>query len=330
MSELVIQAHGLRKVYRVGGRRFAAVDGLNLEVPRGGVHGFLGANGAGKTTTIRILLGLARPTSGQVHVNGMDVATQLPGVLEGVGAVVDEPTFSPAFSGRKNLILLARSAGIGRKRVDEVLERVGLPTHGHKSFASFSLGMKQRLAIAAALLKSPDLLILDEPTNGLDPAGIRDIRHLIHDLGESGVTVLLSSHILAEVQQVCDSVTIVSEGKRVVHGKVADLMGEDTARTRVGVSDPERAAGILTGAGFQVVADREQLLVTGHDHPEEITRLLAEQGLHVSELSAVRPNLEEFFLQLTGAPLPGLEREPLDDETAHEIVDRTSESEESA
>ncbi|RYE76497.1 MAG: ABC transporter ATP-binding protein [Myxococcales bacterium] len=327
MSDFVIQASGLRKVYRVGGQRFAAVDGLDLDVPRGGVHGFLGANGAGKTTTIRILLGLARPSSGQVHINGMSVAEQLPEVLEGVGAVVDEPTFTPTFTARKNLKLLARSAGIPRQRVDDVLEQVGLPRHGRKRFSSFSLGMKQRLAIAAALLKSPDLLILDEPTNGLDPAGIHDIRHLIQSLGASGVTVLLSSHILAEVQQVCDSVTIISEGKRVVHGRVEDLMGEDTARTRVGVSDPDRAADVLRGAGFEVSSDRNHLLVTGHEHPEDITRALAAADLFVSDLSAVRPNLETFFLQLTGHPLPGLEEE-LDEETTHELAHDRDEDEE--
>ena len=204
MVEHVIQVSGLRKVYRTGGRRIAALDGLDLEVPQGGVHGFLGANGAGKTTTIRVLLGLAKPTSGDVRVHGRSVATDLPTVLQRVGAVVDEPRFSPTFTGRKNLQLLARSAHVQKKRVDEVLAQVDLERSSRQRYSHLSLGQRQRLAIAAGLLKSPDLLILDEPTNGLDPAGIRDIRHLIHGLGKAGVTVLLSSHILAEVQQGCD------------------------------------------------------------------------------------------------------------------------------
>ena len=327
-SHLVIDARGLRKVYGVGRRRVAAVDGLDLQVPRGGVHGFLGANGAGKTTTIRILLGLAKPSAGEVFINGHSVSSALPQALESVGGVVDEPSFSPTFSGRKNLRLLARSAGIPKARVEEVLQQVGLPRSSRKRYSAFSLGMKQRLAIAAGLLKSPDLLVLDEPTNGLDPAGIRDIRHLIQDLGREGVTVLLSSHILAEVQQVCDSVTIIHDGKRIVHGRVDQLMGEDTARTRVLVAEPEQAAEVLRAEGYDVSIDHEHLLVTGHERPEEITRVLAAREIYVRDLAAVRPDLESFFLHLTGSPMPGLEDEPLDDETTQELAhDRDEEAE---
>src|SRR5215212_9139933 len=200
-----IEITGLRKAYRTRKGRQLAVAGLDLKVPAGGVHGFLGPNGSGKTTSIRMLLGLIRADAGSMTVFGRPVPAQLPEVVGRVGAIVESPKFFPAFSGRKNLELLAEAIGAPRTRVGEVLEQTSLGERGKDRFKAYSLGMKQRLAIAATLLKEPDLLILDEPTNGLDPAGIREIRETIRDLGESGVTVLLSSHILAEVQQVCTS-----------------------------------------------------------------------------------------------------------------------------
>jgi ABC-2 type transport system ATP-binding protein len=160
--------------------------------------------------------------------------------------------------------------------------------------------MKQRLGIAAALLKEPDLLVLDEPKNGLDPAGINDVRDLVVRLGQSGTTVLLSSHVLSEVQQVCSSVSIIAEGSLLASGRVADLLGESTAQTRVGIGDTHQATLVLTAAGFTVTPHGDDLLVQGHDHPEEITRALAAHELYVTELSAVRPDLESFFLVLTG------------------------------
>src|SRR4051794_9237923 len=302
MSDLVIETDGLRKVYRSGTRRTVAVDGLDLSVAAGGVHGFLGPNGSGKTTTIKMLLGLARPSAGQMRLFGLQVPDHLPQVIDRVGAIVEEPRFTPTFSGRKNLSLLARSIGVPRATVDEVLRQAGLADRARERYGAYSLGMKQRLAIAAALLKNPDLLILDEPTNGLDPAGIRGIRNLIRDLGESGVTVLLSSHILAEVQQVCHSVSIVGEGRLLATGRVEDLLGENVSRTRVGVSDPQGARHFLEAAGYTVVRQGDLLEVESHEHPEEITKLLASKGVYVSELSAVRPTLESFFLKLTGKP----------------------------
>ncbi len=300
MTDLVIETSGLRKVYRSGGRRTVAVDGLDLSVPAGGVHGFLGPNGSGKTTTIKMLLGLTRPSGGEMRLFGLQVPAQLPQVIDRVGAIVEEPRFTPTFSGRKNLSLLARSIGVPRSTVDEVLQQAGLADRAKEKYGTYSLGMKQRLAIAAALLKNPDLLILDEPTNGLDPAGIRGIRDLIRDLGESGVTVLLSSHILAEVQQVCHSVSIVGEGKLLASGRVEDLLGENVSRTRVGVTDPQGARHFLEAAGYTVAREGDLLVVEGHENPEEITKLLAGKGVYVSELSAIRPTLETFFLKLTG------------------------------
>ncbi|MEO5653812.1 MAG: ABC transporter ATP-binding protein [Marmoricola sp.] len=305
MPELVIETSGLRKVYRSLGRRTVALNGLDLAVPVGGVHGFLGPNGSGKTTTIRLLLGLARPSAGEMRLFGLKVPDQLPQVIDRVGAMVEAPQFSPSMSGRKNLLLLARSIGVPRSAVDSTLRQVGLEDRARQHFSGYSLGMRQRLAIAATLLKSPDLLILDEPTNGLDPAGIRDIRDMIRGLGESGVTVLLSSHNLAEVQQVCHSVSIIDEGRLLTSGPVEDLLGEKVSRTRVGVRDLHAASRALEAAGYAVTRNSDHLEVEGHDHPEQVTRLLAEKGIFVNELSAVRPTLESFFLQLTGREHPG-------------------------
>lgn len=300
MSELVIETSDLRKVYRSGVRRHAALDGLDLAVPAGGVHGFLGPNGSGKTTTLRLLLGLARPTSGRMRVLGADVPSGLHEVAGRIGAVVEAPRFVPTLSGRKNLGLLARTVGAPRGSVEAALEQVGLARRDRTSYAAYSSGMRQRLAIAAALLKDPDLLVLDEPTNGLDPAGISSIRELVRRLGDSGVTVLLSSHILAEVQQVCHSVSIVDRGRLLASGAVQDLLGDTVARTRLVVADPRAAQHFLETAGHTVTRDGEALVVEGHGDAAALTRLLAERRLYVSELTEVRPTLESFFLGLTG------------------------------
>jgi ABC-2 type transport system ATP-binding protein len=300
-GDLVIETQGLRKVYRSGARRIVAVDGLDLRVPAGGVHGFLGPNGSGKTTTMRMLLGLTRPSRGEMRIFGQPVPDRLPEVIDRVGAAVEEPCFVPAFSGRRNLSLLASSIGVPRSRVDQVLEQVSLASRAKEPFHAYSLGMKQRLGIAAALLKSPDLLVLDEPTNGLDPAGIRGIRDLVRDLGESGATVLLSSHILAEVQQVCHSVSIIGEGRLLASGRVEDLLGEGiTTRARLRVADLATASQVLTSAGYDVTRKEDDLVVEGHERPEDLTRLLADRGLYVSKIVTRRPTLESFFLRLTG------------------------------
>ena len=301
MNDLVIETKGLRKVYRSGGRRTVAVDGLDLSVPAGGVHGFLGPNGSGKTTTIKMLLGLTRATRGEMRLFGLEVPAQLPQVIDRVGAIVEEPRFTPTFSGRKNLSLLARSVGVPRSTVDEVLQQAGLADRAKERYGTYSLGMKQRLAIAAALLKGPDLLILDEPTNGLDPAGIRDIRDTIRELAETGVTELLSSHILAEVQQVCDSLSIIGKGRLLASGTVSELVGRArSGGVWVGVPDPARAAALLEGSPFRVTRDRHHLYVEGADDPADITRLLAAEGVFVRELVPDRPDLEQIFLELTG------------------------------
>jgi ABC-2 type transport system ATP-binding protein len=302
VSELVIETTALHKAFwtRRGGRQ-VAVDSLDLAVPRGGVHGFLGPNGSGKTTTIRMLLGLASADAGHMQLFGQRVPRDLPAVLGRIGAVVEQPKFFAGFSGRRNLTLLAGSVGIGAARVDEVIEEVGLTGREQDRFKGYSLGMKQRLAIAATLLKRPDLLILDEPTNGLDPAGIRDIRNTIRQLGRSGVTVLLSSHILAEVQQVCDSVTIIGHGRKLASGPVHEVIGANsTTSVRVRLGDLDRGHAKLLDAGLHVRRENDHLLVDETDDPARITRILAESGLYVAELTPLAADLETVFLTLTG------------------------------
>ncbi len=308
-GEMVIETAGLRKEFRTrrGGLR-VAVQSLDLAVPAGGVHGFLGPNGSGKTTTIRMLIGLARATQGSMALFGHTVPRGLPEVIDRVGAVVESPKFSPNFTGRQNLQLLARTRGIGQDRIEAALDTVSLAGRDGDRYKSYSLGMKQRLAIAATLLKDPQLLILDEPTNGLDPAGIREIRDTIRTLGETGVTVLLSSHILAEVQQICSSVTIIGNGRMLASGKVDDLLGANTGfRVRV-PQDADREGGVrrLQEAGFTVHPDGDGSFRVDTDRPPaDITRILGEAQVWLSELTPVRPDLETVFLDLTSSEALG-------------------------
>jgi ABC-2 type transport system ATP-binding protein len=301
VAEYVIEAHGLRKTYRSRRRRQVAVDNLDLAVGRGGVHGFLGPNGSGKTTTIRMLLGLVRPDSGTISLLGQRVPGRLAVAMRRTGAVVEQPQFFPSFSGWKNLVLLARTIGVQRSTVRDALRQVGLADRAKDKYKGYSLGMKQRLAIASTLLKSPELLILDEPTNGLDPAGIREVRDTIRELGASGVTVLLSSHLLVEVQQVCDSVSIISKGKLVSSGKVSEVLAAGgLGRLRVALADLQAGQTALTEAGFAVQLDTTHLLVDGVDDPASVTKALADKELYVSELARETRDLETVFLELTG------------------------------
>ncbi|WP_328988846.1 ATP-binding cassette domain-containing protein [Kribbella sp. NBC_01245] len=307
-AALAVSARGLRKTYRSRrGRRTIAVQGLDMDVPAGGVHGFLGPNGSGKTTSIRMLLGLVRADAGTMTIFGQPVPERLPEVVGRVGAIVESPKFFPAFSGRKNLELLAEAIGTPRCVVDEVLEETSLGDRGRDRFKSYSLGMKQRLAIAAALLKQPDLLIFDEPTNGLDPAGIREIRETMRGLGDRGKTVLVSSHILAEVEQVADTVSIIGHGRLLASGTVADVIGSNAAASvRLRIADREAAVRVLTDGGLVVRVEGEQLLVDGVTDSADVTRRLAEHGLYVAEIVPVRAALESVFLELTaGESLTG-------------------------
>ena len=299
----VLEVAGATKTYRRRGKPvLRALDGLDLHVDEGGVHGFLGPNGSGKTTTIRVLLGLVRADEGELRLLGEPVPSALPRVLRSVGALVETPLFFPTFSGRLNLQLLAESAGVGRARVEECLEIVELRDRADERFTGYSLGMKQRLGIAAALLKSPRLLVLDEPSNGLDPAGIRDVRELVRRLGSDGhTTVFLSSHLLAEVEQVCDSVSIMARGRCVAAGRVSEVLAaRRSGELRLRVDDGQAdARAVLERAGHRVVVDDGALRVSAPGSPAELTRLLAAHGHYLSELTPVAVDLEAAFLSLT-------------------------------
>ncbi len=299
----VIEIEGLRKEYRRLRRPSTlALAGLDLAVPEGGVFGFLGPNGAGKTTTIRCLLGLVRPSGGRCRLLGSDTSADLRRVIARVGSVVETPALYPRFSGRRNLELLGRLHALGPVVIGRALERVGLSERAGDLVKNYSLGMRQRLGIAAALLKDPDVLILDEPANGLDPAGIKEVRELLRSLGAEGRTVFVSSHILSEVQQMADRVAILSKGRCVASGPVNEVLASGRSRALVArVDAPDRALQILSSAGLDVALDGDVLRIGLR--PEEaatVTRLLAEQGLYVSELGPEQIDLEMVFLQLTG------------------------------
>jgi len=302
-ADYAVEAYNLRKVYRTRRGRHAAVDGLDLRVPLGGVHGFLGPNGSGKTTTIRMLLGLITADSGYIRVLDREVPLHLDQVIDQVGAVVEQPRFFPNFSGRKNLTVLATAIGSPRRQVDLVLEEVGLARRAGDKFRTYSLGMKQRLAIAATLLKDPSLLIFDEPTNGLDPAGIHEIRATMRSLADRGKTVLVSSHILSEVQQVADTVSIIGRGRMLAEGRVSDILRAAGAQyARVSVDDTGRAVEVLQSAGYVVERLGRELHVgvrRGSLDTAEVTRVLADRGLYVRELVRVQRDLESVFLELT-------------------------------
>jgi len=308
----VIEINGLRKEYRSlrRGNRLA-LGGHDMAVEAGQGHGFLGPNGSGKTTTLRILLGLARADAGRMTLFGRPVPAALPEVVHRLGAIVESPQFFGNFSGRRTLSLLAIAGDVPEARVDEVLELVGLRDRAAERVRSYSLGMKQRLAVASALLKSPELLILDEPANGLDPAGIREMRDMMRALAAVGTTVLVSSHILAEVEQICDSVTIISRGRRVAAGPVADVLAiQDKGEYKVKIFDRVRAAGLLIDAGAQVKTHDDHLVVRDVSDPAWITEQLGRHGMWVAELTPITPDLESVFLALTGTtPAPGVHRQ---------------------
>ena len=308
----VIEIEGLRKEYRrLRGGRTIAVDGLDLEVPEGGVFGFLGPNGAGKTTTIRCLLGLVAPSAGTLRLLGSEVPKGLPGVIGKVGAIVETPALFPRFSGRRNLQILARIDGIGKATIEEVLTRVGLADRGDDAVRAYSLGMKQRLGIAAALMKDPQVLVLDEPANGLDPAGIVEVRELVRSLGAEGRTVFISSHILSEIQHTADQVAILAKGRLIKAGPVHEvLVAQRGEGVIVKTKDLQAGLTALTEAGLEVTATPDALRVAvAPEDAERISRTLAERGLYVTELRPDEVDLETVFLELTADepadPVPG-------------------------
>jgi ABC-2 type transport system ATP-binding protein len=298
----VIEIEGLRKDYqRWRGGVSVAVDGLDLEVPEGGVFGFLGPNGSGKTTTIRCLLGLVRASAGRTVVLGRPVPEGLGVAVRRIGAIVETPAMFPTMSGRENLMLLGAIDRIGPRRVDACLDTVGLAERGDDKVRTYSLGMRQRLGLAGALLKDPALLVLDEPVNGLDPAGIREIRELVRRLGAEGRTVFLSSHLLSEVEQTCDRVAIISRGRLVVSGRVGDVLSAASKPALlVGLDDLDRGSEVLRRAGLDVEPVGRLLRVglAASDAPY-VTKVLADAGQYLSELRPDTVSLEDLFLELT-------------------------------
>ncbi|WP_111766026.1 ABC transporter ATP-binding protein [Nakamurella deserti] len=294
----VIATRGLTK--RFGALR--AVDGIDLDVRAGDVYGFLGANGSGKTTTVRMLLGLVLPTSGEVELLGERMPRAGRRVLPRIGALVEGPAFHGHLSGRENLSLLdASGPGSARRgrarRIQEVLDQVGLAAVGRRPVRAYSLGMKQRLGLAGALLRRPELLVLDEPTNGLDPQGIAEIRALLQELHRTGTTVFLSSHLLAEVEQLASRVGVLARGRLVLQEQLA-LLTAPTGATVVVTPEPDRAVAVMDGRVTAV--DGGRLVVRGDD-PAEVNARLVAAGVPVTGLALDRPTLEQVVLAAAGA-----------------------------
>ena len=299
MTTPVIETKGLSKNFG----SILAVDNLSLSVPRGSVFGLLGPNGSGKTTIIGTLLGLITPTSGKFSLFGKEINGSIESALRRIGATMETPSFYPYLSGLDNLRYFQQVAGHNdAAELDSLLELVNLHPRRHSKFATYSLGMKHRLGIAYALLGDPELLLLDEPTNGLDPNGMAEVRRLLQDLGDGDRTVLLASHLLHEVEQVCDSVAILSKGRVIAQGLVSELIARKST-VRLATTDDESAATILNDLDWvgSVLAQDGGLLVEADPaRTSELTAALARSDVYVSELRALDTSLEEYFLEVTG------------------------------
>ncbi len=299
MDDPVLETHALTKRYG----SLLAVDRLSIQVPRGGVFGLLGPNGSGKTTTMSMVLGLVAPTSGTFHLLGQETARGHQEALHHVGALVEAPALYPYLSGRENLQYFQGISGGGdSEEIDKLLEMVGLAERGGSLFSTYSQGMKQRLGIACALVSDPTLLILDEPTNGLDPAGMAEVRELIRRLGTEGRTVLLSSHLLHEVEQVCDNIAILSRGRLLAQGAIRDLL-QRRGGVRLSTTDNAKAATIISALPWVagVTTDHGYLVAEGPpDRSWELSVALSDQGIAIREMSPVQASLEHYFMEVTG------------------------------
>ena len=297
MINIILQTTNLTKIFG----KHKAVDAVNITAYEGEVFGFLGPNGAGKTTTLSMTLGLVHPTAGEINVLGELVTPNHTHALKDVGALLGAPAFVPYLSAWDNVELVSRlSPGVDRKRIGEVLELVGLTDTARKKVSKFSTGMKQRVGLAMALVHRPRFVILDEPTNGLDPAGMREIRQLIRSLAENGTSVLLSSHLLNEVQQVCDRIAVLNKGRVVAQGRVNDLLNGSRPTVRVSVPVPADAARILQSLpGVEnVQADGNSLIVTGVESPA-IMACLLQNNIIPTEITNQKSSLEALFLDVT-------------------------------
>jgi ABC-2 type transport system ATP-binding protein len=297
-----VVTHGLTKRY---GKR-KAVDGLDLRIPGGAISGFVGPNGAGKTSTIRMLLGLTRPSAGTGTVLGHPLG-EARRYLPRVGALIEGPTFYPALSGRENLMVLARLGGLRPARVDTVLERVGLAERGPDLFRTYSLGMRQRLGIAAAVLPAPELLVLDEPTNGLDPHGIAETRAMLRSFADEGMTVFVSSHLLAEIQQICEYLVVIETGRMLFQGRVEELLAARGPELTVRAENHEHAERLRelvesTGRRVRIIGEQAgtSLVIAAEcDWAGDLNRLAMANGITLVHLSERRTTLEEAFFEIT-------------------------------
>ena len=288
-----IRVSGLHKRYG----KTHALQGLDFVVPSGQITGFLGPNGAGKTTTFRTILGLTRPDQGDIEMLGMPVPSRLPEIVKQVGVIVEEPGLVESLNGRTNLAIAADTLGFGHDRIEELLDFVGLSGDAHRKAGDYSKGMRQRLALAAAMLGDPQLLILDEPLDGLDPAGQHAFRARLKDLAAQGRSVVVSSHDLADVEALADYVVVIDHGRLVTEGPLETML--DGGNTRVRVADVDRASTALTTAGFEIHRDEIGLIVESSDGAS-VVEALARAGVYPNEVRPERSTLESVFLGLTG------------------------------
>ncbi|MEI3599127.1 MULTISPECIES: ABC transporter ATP-binding protein [unclassified Oceanobacillus] len=298
MNDQILMTNDLTKKYK----KHISVDGLNLRIERGQIYGFLGPNGAGKTTTIRMLLGLIKPTKGNIEIFGQSLKKNRLQILQQIGSLVESPTYYGNLTGRENLEAVRRLRDLPEKRVNEVLEIVRLTKVANRLTKEYSLGMKQRLGIAAAMLSNPDLLILDEPTNGLDPSGIQEIRELIKKLPEAGMSVLVSSHLLSEIDQMATQVGIINNGKMIFQDSIERLRQKQKPLLKVGVSDVMKANAILKEQGVKADLQNDFLWLaqTEPAFVSDINATLVHSDVSVYRLEEVKRTLEDIFLELTG------------------------------
>ncbi|WP_040978854.1 ABC transporter ATP-binding protein [Oceanobacillus jeddahense] len=298
MNDQILMTNDLTKKYK----KHMSVDGLNLQIERGQIYGFLGPNGAGKTTTIRMLLGLIKPTKGNIEIFGQSLKKNRLQILQRIGSLVESPTYYGNLTGRENLEAVRRLRALPEKRVNEVLEIVRLTKVANRLTKEYSLGMKQRLGIAAAMLSNPDLLILDEPTNGLDPSGIQEIRELIKELPEAGMSVLVSSHLLSEIDQMATQVGIINHGKMIFQDSIEQLRQKRKPLLKVGVNDVLKANTLLKERGVKADLQNDFLWLSQTDPAfvSDINAILVHSGIAVYRLEEVKRTLEDIFLELTG------------------------------
>ncbi|MGP4040176.1 ABC transporter ATP-binding protein [Gracilibacillus sp. D59] len=302
--EYIVQTTNLSKNF---GKELA-VNGVDIQIPKGEIYGFLGSNGAGKSTTIRMLLGLMKPTSGKVEIFGKDLKRERINILKKVGSLVENPSYYPHLTAKENLEAIRKIVGVPKTRIEEVLKIVRLQDSANKKVKGFSLGMKQRLGIAAALLNKPELLILDEPTNGLDPSGIIEIRELIRSLPEEyGMTILISSHLLSEIDQIATTVGIITKGKMIFQDSIEEMRMFAQQHIKLRVSQHEQAWRVLLANGIKAELEEGNILLSDRtdQNVADAIRLLVQEDISIYRVEDDKKSLEDIFLQMTKEELAG-------------------------